>query len=46
MALIAMARIEDRLKTLTAGYQMRVAKPVDLVELVTIVRSSSDSSIA
>jgi PAS domain S-box-containing protein len=39
VALTAMARIEDRLKALTAGYQMHVPKPVDLVELVTIVSS-------
>jgi CheY-like chemotaxis protein/two-component sensor histidine kinase len=39
VALTAMARIEDRLKTLDAGYQMHVAKPVELVELITIVSS-------
>jgi CheY-like chemotaxis protein len=37
VALTAMARIEDRLKALTAGYQMRISKPVELVELITIV---------
>jgi PAS domain S-box-containing protein len=37
VALTAMARIDDRLKALAAGYQMHVAKPVEPVELVTIV---------
>lgn len=39
VALTAMARIEDRLKALTAGYQMHVPKPVEPVELITIVSS-------
>jgi PAS domain S-box-containing protein len=39
VALTAMARIEDRLKALTAGYQMHVAKPVELKELIAIVSS-------
>jgi CheY-like chemotaxis protein len=39
VALTAMARIEDRIKALTAGYQMHVAKPVDPVEFVSIVAS-------
>ena len=34
-----LARIEDRLKALTAGYQMHVAKPVELKELIAIVSS-------
>jgi len=37
VALTAMARIEDRVKALTAGYQMHVSKPVEPVELITIV---------
>ena len=37
VALTAMARIEDRLKALTAGYQMHVSKPVNPAELTTIV---------
>jgi CheY-like chemotaxis protein len=32
-----MARVEDRLKALEAGYQMHVAKPIDPAELITIV---------
>jgi CheY-like chemotaxis protein len=39
VALTAMARIEDRLKALMAGYQMHVAKPVELKELIAIVSS-------
>jgi PAS domain S-box-containing protein len=39
VALTAMARIEDRMKTLTAGYQMHVAKPVELSELRAVVAS-------
>ena len=39
VALTAMARIEDRLKALASGYQMYVAKPVELEELITIVSS-------
>jgi PAS domain S-box-containing protein len=37
VALTAMARVEDRLKALTAGYQMHVSKPVEPSELVAIV---------
>jgi PAS domain S-box-containing protein len=37
VALTAMVRIEDRMKALTAGYQMHVAKPVELSELRAIV---------
>ena len=39
VALTAMARIDDRMKALAAGYQMHVAKPVEPFELVTIVAS-------
>ncbi len=39
IALTAYARAEDRLRVLRAGYQMHVAKPVELEELVTIVAS-------
>ena len=37
VALTAMARIDDRLKALTAGYQMHVSKPVEPIELISIV---------
>jgi PAS domain S-box-containing protein len=39
VALTAMARIEDRVKALNAGYQMHVPKPVELDELRAIVAS-------
>jgi PAS domain S-box-containing protein len=39
VALTAMARVEDRMRALTAGYQMHVAKPVEPIELITIVTS-------
>ncbi len=39
VALTAYARAEDRLQVLKAGYQMHVAKPVELSELVAIIAS-------
>ena len=42
VALTAYARGEDRLKALRAGYQMHVAKPIELAELVAIVASLGD----
>jgi signal transduction histidine kinase/ActR/RegA family two-component response regulator len=39
IALTAYARTEDRIKAIQAGYQMHLAKPVEPVELVTMVRS-------
>jgi len=39
VALTVLARIEDRVKVLSAGYQMHVAKPVEPVELLTVVAS-------
>ena len=41
VALTALARIEDRVKALAAGYQMHIAKPVEPSELVTIVASAA-----
>jgi PAS domain S-box-containing protein len=37
VALTAMARIDDRIKALNAGYQMHVSKPVEPKELIGIV---------
>jgi PAS domain S-box-containing protein len=37
VALTAYARAEDRLRVLRSGYQMHVAKPVELAELAAIV---------
>jgi signal transduction histidine kinase/ActR/RegA family two-component response regulator len=42
VALTAYARAEDRLKALRAGFQMHLAKPVELAELVAIVASLGD----
>jgi signal transduction histidine kinase/CheY-like chemotaxis protein len=39
VALTAYGRVEDRLRTLSAGYSMHVPKPVDPAELTTIVAS-------
>jgi signal transduction histidine kinase len=39
VALTAYGRTQDRLRTLSAGYSMHVPKPVDPVELITIIAS-------
>jgi len=39
VALTAYARAEDRLRALSAGYQMHIAKPVEPAELVAVVAS-------
>ncbi|HKQ48132.1 MAG TPA: ATP-binding protein [Phycisphaerae bacterium] len=39
ISLTAFARLEDRVRTLQAGYQMHVAKPVDAVELIAVATS-------
>jgi PAS domain S-box-containing protein len=39
IALTAMARVEDRIKAMTAGFQMHVAKPVEIDELRSITAS-------
>ena len=38
VAVTAFARPEDRIKALRAGYNMHVAKPVDFIELLTVIR--------
>jgi CheY-like chemotaxis protein len=38
IALTAYARTQDRLRALTAGYNTHVAKPVDIKEIVTVVK--------
>jgi PAS domain S-box-containing protein len=38
VALTAFARGQDRLKALAAGFQVHVAKPVDFLELATIIK--------
>jgi signal transduction histidine kinase/ActR/RegA family two-component response regulator len=37
IAMTALARPEDRMQSLTAGFQMHVAKPVELAELIMVV---------
>jgi PAS domain S-box-containing protein len=39
IALTAYARVEDRMKALTHGFQMHVAKPVEPAELLAVVSS-------
>ena len=39
VALTAYARVEDRMRALSAGYQMHVPKPVEPAELVTVISS-------
>ena len=39
IALTAYARAEDRLKTIMAGFQVHLAKPVDTMELLALVAS-------
>jgi CheY-like chemotaxis protein len=39
VALTALARIDDRVKALSSGYQMHVSKPVEPSELISIVAS-------
>jgi PAS domain S-box-containing protein len=44
LALTAYGRVEDRLRTLSAGYNMHVAKPVDPAELAVVVVSLAERS--
>jgi hypothetical protein len=39
VALTAFARMPDRMKVLSAGYQMHVPKPVEPMELATVIAS-------
>jgi ATP-binding cassette, subfamily B, bacterial len=39
IALTALARPEDRVQALEAGFQMHVAKPVEVAELVVVIKS-------
>jgi PAS domain S-box-containing protein len=38
IALTAYARVQDRIRAITAGYNTHVAKPVEIKELVTVVK--------
>ena len=37
VALTAYARVQDRMRALTSGFQMHVAKPVEPAELLTVL---------
>jgi CheY-like chemotaxis protein len=37
IALTGYVRVEERMRALTAGYQMFVPKPVEVLELATII---------
>jgi CheY-like chemotaxis protein len=42
IALTAYARVEDRLRALSAGFQMHVPKPVEPAELAAVIASLTD----
>jgi len=44
IALTAFARDEDRLKTRAAGFKRHLAKPLDPLELISIVREVVDET--
>ncbi len=45
IALTAHARLEDRMRSLSAGFQMHVAKPVEPAELVVVIASLAGRNI-
>ena len=45
IALTAYARGEDRIKAVAAGFQMHVAKPVEPIELITMIAGARGLSI-
>jgi CheY-like chemotaxis protein len=45
-ALTAYARSEDRMKTLRAGFQIHLAKPIDPAELVTTIAALAKRFVA
>jgi PAS domain S-box-containing protein len=45
LALTAYARVEDRLRVLSAGFQMHVPKPIEPSELIAIVSSVSSMQL-
>jgi len=42
VALTAYARVEDRLRALSSGFQMHIPKPVEPAELATVVASLTE----
>ena len=45
IALTAYARVEDRVMAIAAGFQMHIAKPVEPIELITMVAGARGLSI-
>lgn len=45
LALTAYARVEDRLKVLSAGFQMHIPKPIEPAELIAVVHSLADWTV-
>jgi signal transduction histidine kinase/ActR/RegA family two-component response regulator len=45
LALTAYARVDDRLKVLSAGFQMHVPKPIEPAELIAVVHSLADWTV-
>ena len=45
IALTAYARGEDRIKVIAAGFRMDIAKPVKIVELITIIAGARGLSL-
>jgi PAS domain S-box-containing protein len=45
IALTAYARGEDRIKAVAAGFQMHIAKPVEAVELITMIAGARGLSV-
>jgi CheY-like chemotaxis protein len=45
LALTAYASVEDRMRALSAGFQMHMTKPLDPAELVTVVASLCGRSV-
>ncbi len=41
IALTAYARVDDRVKAIAAGFQMHIAKPVEPIELITMVAAAA-----
>ncbi len=44
MALTAYARSEDRTRSILAGFQMHIAKPIEASELIAIVATLAERS--
>ena len=44
IALTAYARMEDRVRALTAGFQVHVPKPIEPIELVAVIASLANRS--